>query len=78
MRNKWILYTIAGGATLATGILRIKAGQHFPTDVMTGIPIGVLSGLLVPHFHKNRENSKLTIMPYTMGDTNGLTAIIKL
>lgn len=78
MRNKWILYTIAGGATLATGILRIKAGQHFPTDVMTGIPIGVLSGLLIPHFHKNKENNYLTFMPYSQGDANGLTAIIKL
>jgi len=78
MKNKWILYTVAGGATLATGLLRIKAGQHFPTDVMTGIPIGVLTGLLVPHFHKNRENSKLAILPYSMGEANGLTAVIKL
>lgn len=78
MRNKWILYTAAGGATLATGLLRIKAGQHFPTDVMVGIPLGVLSGLLVPHFHKNKENSNLTLMPYSNGDANGMTAIIKL
>ncbi|RYE19651.1 MAG: phosphatase PAP2 family protein, partial [Sphingobacteriales bacterium] len=71
MKNKWILYTVAGGASLATGILRIKAGQHFPTDVMVGIPIGVLSGILVPHFHKNKENRNLTLMPYSSGDANG-------
>lgn len=78
MKNKWILYTIAGGASLTTGLLRIKAGQHFPTDVMVGIPIGVLSGLLVPHFHKNKENRNLTLIPYSTGDANGMTAIIKL
>ncbi len=78
MRNKWILYTAAGGASLATGLLRIKAGQHFPTDVMVGIPIGVLSGILVPHFHKNKENRNLTLMPYSSGDATGMTALIKL
>lgn len=78
MKNKWILYTVAGGASLATGILRVKAGQHFPTDVMVGVPLGVLSGLLVPHFHKNRENNNWTIMPYSSGNANGMTALIKL
>jgi membrane-associated phospholipid phosphatase len=78
MKNKWILYTIAGSASLATGILRIKAGQHFPTDVMTGIPIGILSGILVPHFHRNKKNSNLSLLPYSQGRSNGLTAILKL
>ena len=78
MRNKWILYTAAGGAALATGILRVKAGQHFPTDVATGIPIGVLSGLLVPHFHKNSNFKNLTLLPYRVEGANGMTAIISL
>lgn len=78
MKNKWILYTAAGAASLATGILRIQAGQHFITDVATGIPLGILSGILVPHFHKNKKNNNLTILPYSMGDANGLTALIKL
>lgn len=78
MKNKWILYTAAGGISLTTGILRVKAGQHFPTDVMVGIPLGVLSGILVPHFHKNRNNNNWTIMPYKSGDSNGMTALIKL
>lgn len=53
-KNKWIMYSLAGGATIATGILRVKAGEHFPTDVMVGIPMGVLSGILIPHIHKNK------------------------
>lgn len=78
MKNKWMLYSLAGGASLAKGLLRIKAGQHFPTDVMTGIPIGILSGVLVPHFHKKRKKSNLSIFPLNQGRSNGLTAILKL
>jgi len=63
IKNKWILYSAAGAASLATGILRIQAGQHFITDVMTGIPLGVLSGIFVPHFHKIKQFQNYTLMP---------------
>ena len=80
MKNKWILYSLAGGASLATGLLRIKAGEHFPTDVMAGIPVGVLSGILVPHFHKIKrfKNSGLTLMPYYNQGASGFTALLKI
>jgi membrane-associated phospholipid phosphatase len=80
MKNKWILYTLAGGASLATGLLRIKAGEHFPTDVMAGIPVGVLSGILVPHFHKIKafKNNGLTLMPYHNQGANGFTALLRI
>lgn len=79
-KNKWILYSLAGGASLATGILRIKAGEHFPTDVMVGIPMGVLSGILIPHMHKNKDFNKqrLTLSPIMSGDTYGFHATYKL
>ncbi len=79
-KNKWILYTLAGGASLTTGILRIKAGEHFPTDVMVGIPMGVLSGILIPHMHKNKDFNKqrLTLSPMMNGDTYGFHATYKL
>jgi membrane-associated phospholipid phosphatase len=80
MKNKWILYTLAGGASLATGLLRIKAGEHFPTDVMAGLPVGILSGILVPHFHKIKafKQSGLTLLPYHNGAANGFTALLKI
>jgi membrane-associated phospholipid phosphatase len=34
MKHKWILYALAGSATATTGLLRLKAGQHFKTDVI--------------------------------------------
>ena len=77
MKNKWILYSLAGGVSLATGLLRIKAGEHFPTDVMAGLPVGILSGILVPHFHKIKyfKNSGLTLMPYYNHGASGFTAL---
>jgi len=35
-----------------TGYLRVEAGKHFPTDVITGYVVGAAIGFLVPHFHK--------------------------
>ena len=80
MKNKWILYTLAGGASVATGLLRIKAGEHFPTDVMAGIPVGVLSGILVPHFHKIKQlqDAGITLMPYYNRGATGFTALLKI
>jgi membrane-associated phospholipid phosphatase len=64
MKNKWILYAVAGSASLATGLLRIKAGEHFITDVMVGIPVGAMVGILVPQIHKNKKrNSSFTLLP---------------
>ena len=81
MKHKWILFTIAGAAAATTGYLRLKAGQHFTTDVITGVLIGSLTGVLVPHLHKNKNANtrKLTLMPnFQLGGGTGFTAYYKL
>ncbi|MFT3910698.1 MAG: phosphatase PAP2 family protein [Ferruginibacter sp.] len=81
MKNKWILYTGAGLITSTTGYLRLKAGQHFLTDVLTGAAIGTLSGLLTPYFHKIRhfENARLTILPnFQQSSSGGFTLLYNL
>jgi membrane-associated phospholipid phosphatase len=35
------------GATILTGLLRVPAGRHFPSDVLSGAALGVGSALLV-------------------------------
>jgi membrane-associated phospholipid phosphatase len=44
----------AGGLALAatTGWLRIRAGRHFPSDVLAGAIIGSLAGWAVPRLHE--------------------------
>lgn len=74
---KWLWFTLAGAATATTGYLRYKAGEHFPTDVLLGAGLGTLSGILVPHLHKNKPvNSKLSIAP-TIGSSNGFSLVYR-
>jgi len=75
---KWLLYTMAAAATAATGYLRYQAGQHFPTDIFLGVGLGTLSGILVPHFHKNRliKNPAVSISPY-IGKSSGVNIVYR-
>jgi len=72
---KPILYGAAIAATGATAYLRHKAGKHFPSDLLAGMAVGTLSGILVPHFHKNKpiKERNLGVMPYFDGSTQGIT-----
>lgn len=53
---------------------RYRHGQHFPTDIIAGIPIGMAIGILVPHLHKVKNNSNLSLYP----SPGGLGMIYKI
>lgn len=55
---KWIPFTLAGIATGTTAWARYRGGQHFISDIALGALVGVLSGILVPHVHKNKDLSE--------------------
>ncbi|WP_394838000.1 phosphatase PAP2 family protein [Pendulispora rubella] len=48
----WI--TLFAGSALTTFVAfeRVRAGAHFPTDVIAGTMAGAGIGVLVPHFHR--------------------------
>jgi membrane-associated phospholipid phosphatase len=73
-KARWAFFTGAGLATAATGYLRHRGGRHFPSDVLLGTAVGTLSGILVPHFHKNPlfKNKDISLMPFT-GLSHGLS-----
>lgn len=75
---RWVFYSVAGVATAGTGWLRHRGGKHFPSDILIGTTIGTLSGILIPHFHKNREprSTGLFISPFT-GRAHGLSMVYK-
>lgn len=71
-------YAFYGAAIAATGTtvyLRHIAGKHFPSDLLLGTTVGVLSGILVPHFHRNRKatDNTLGLAPYINGGAHGIT-----
>jgi len=45
------------GTALTTfvSIERVRAGRHFPTDVIAGSIAGAGIGLVVPHLHRTEE-----------------------
>ncbi len=58
-------YVVWAGAITApsvTAYLRVKAGRHFPTDVIVGYGVGALIGYLVPELHKITQKTDVTII----------------
>ena len=56
--SKWkpVVWTVAAAIPALTGYFRVRAGKHYPTDVMVGYAVGAAIGYFVPHFHKRKDN----------------------
>ena len=50
------VWTVAAVLPAATGYFRVRAGKHYPTDVITGYAVGAAIGILIPHFHKKKKD----------------------
>lgn len=76
---KWLFYTLAGTVTATMAYFRHRGGFHFPSDLLLGMTQGTLTGILVPHFHKNKliGDRNLSLLPYSNGSANGLTLVYK-
>lgn len=77
---KYVLYGAAIAATGTTVYLRHIAGKHFPSDLLAGVTLGTLSGILVPQLHKRKDikEHKLSFAPFMNGNKNGITMILSL
>jgi membrane-associated phospholipid phosphatase len=52
--SRWAPLVWAGAVALpvTTGFLRMRAGKHFPTDVLAGFAVGALCGWGIPRLHR--------------------------
>ncbi len=66
-RRRWLVYTAAVGGGSAVASMRVVAGRHFPTDVMTGAAAGTGVGLLIPWLHHKDTAASLTMLPVPSG-----------
>ena len=55
--NRYLLYSAALVPPLILGYCRVKALRHFPSDVMVGIGIGALCGIIIPEFHHFQDKN---------------------
>jgi len=62
------IWTTAALVPAVTGWLRVEAGKHFYSDVITGYAVGALIGYMVPQLHKNKSSSQsLSFYPTATG-----------
>lgn len=71
---KWMYFGSAAVISSAEAYMRLRGGQHFPSDVLIGLTTGTLAGILVPHLHKKGSGKKngIGILPYHNGTAGGL------
>ena len=51
----WATLIVASGVTTFTSLERVRAGKHFPTDVIAGTLAGAGIGIVVPHLHRTED-----------------------
>jgi len=59
---RYVVWAGAIAAPAITGYLRVKAGRHFPTDVIVGYGVGALVGYFIPELHKITRDSNVDII----------------
>jgi hypothetical protein len=70
--NKYILYGAATIPPLVLGYFRVKGLKHFPSDVMVGLAVGALCGILIPELHRvSIKNTSLGV--YSSFEGTGLS-----
>lgn len=59
------VWGLAASIPAFTGYFRVKAGAHFPSDVIIGYGVGAFIGYMVPQLHRHRKdrnrNSNFTL-----------------
>jgi membrane-associated phospholipid phosphatase len=74
----WITLGVGTALTAFVSYERVRSGQHFPTDVITGSLAGAAIGILVPHLHRHIEeapNVWIGIEPMPGGGAVGLKGV---
>jgi membrane-associated phospholipid phosphatase len=70
--NKYLIYGAAAIPPLIEGYLRMRALDHFPSDILVGFGVGALCGILIPEIHRIKiENISLGL--YSSPEGTGIS-----
>ena len=58
---KILIWSAAAIYPAVTGVMRINAHSHFPTDVIVGYIAGAAIGYLIPELHKSNKENNISI-----------------
>jgi membrane-associated phospholipid phosphatase len=75
----WITLGVATALTTFVSIERVRAGQHFPTDVIAGSLAGAGIGVIVPHLHRESDVQQRRVwigMVRPLTDDTGETSML--
>ena len=69
--EKYLVYAAAAVPPLLMSYFRLRALAHFPTDLMTGIGVGAVCGILVPELHRV-HNKNVSLGLYSSPEGTGI------
>ncbi|HEX6915866.1 MAG TPA: phosphatase PAP2 family protein [Chitinophagaceae bacterium] len=76
-RLKPVVWVVAAALPAVVGYQRWRAGQHFLSDNLLGYAVGAATGILIPHWHRTRKSSNVSIYPGFGRDYQGLSIVYK-
>lgn len=76
--SKWkpYVWTLAALVPAWTGLERVWAGEHFPTDVIVGYTVGAFCGYFIPVLHLKKWNTNVSFFPIAANRYTGFSLLI--
>ncbi len=69
--KKYLVYGAAAIPPLLMSYFRLGSLEHFPTDLLTGIGVGALCGILIPELHRVQDKNIL-LGVYSSSEATGI------
>ncbi|HWE30334.1 MAG TPA: phosphatase PAP2 family protein, partial [Polyangia bacterium] len=69
---RWLVWSLAVAGETTEPVLRVLAGDHFPTDCIVGALVGTSAGILFPALHRRRVPIRIVSSAAPNGSTVGV------
>ncbi|HEX6835257.1 MAG TPA: phosphatase PAP2 family protein [Polyangia bacterium] len=69
---RWLVWSLAIAGETTEPVLRVLAGDHFPTDCIVGALVGTSAGILFPALHRRRIPIRIVSSAGPGGTTVGV------